>query len=251
MGRVLSDMSDSPYARSFGARAESYHRYRPRYPAAAIDFVLDGRAPQRILDLGAGTGLLTRDLIGRAPEVLAVEPDEEMRAVLATTAPGAEVLAGSAERIPVPDASIDAVLVGQAFHWFSRPAADRELARVLRPGGVVGLLWNVTERKLGWVSRLYEATEQPAPPADYQASDLDETLFTPPREFRVEGERELPGPDGLIGLAHTWSWVISRTPDEQRRIDQRLRILISQYAELQRPVIRMPQLTRVIRQYLR
>jgi SAM-dependent methyltransferase len=250
MGGVVRDMSDSPYARSFGARAQIYDRYRPRYPAAAIDFVLDGRAPQRILDLGAGTGLLTRDLIGRAPEVLAVEPDDDMRAVLATTVPEAEALAGSAERIPVPDASIDAVLVGQAFHWFARPAADRELARVLRPGGVVGLVWNFTDRKLAWVSRLYEATEQPAPPAGYQPSDLDDTLFTPSQEFRVEGERELPGPDGLIGLAHTWSWVINRTPEEQRRIDRRLRILISQHAELQRPVIRFPQLTKVIRQYV-
>jgi len=251
MAGVISDMSGSPYARSFGARAQLYDRYRPRYPAAAIDFVLAGRAPQRILDLGAGTGLLTRDLIGRAPEVLAVEPDDGMRAVLATTAPEAEALAGSAERIPVPDASIDAVLVGQAFHWFARPDADRELARVLRPGGVVGLMWNITDRRLPWVSRLYEATEQPAPPEDYQPSDLDDTLFTPPQEFRVEGERELPGPDGLIGLAHTWSWVISRTPEKQRRIDQRLRILISQHAELQRPVIRFPQLTNVIRQYVR
>ena len=151
----------------------------------------------------------------------------------------------------MPDASIDAVLVGQAFHWFARPAADRELARVLRPGGVVGLVWNFTERELPWMPRLYEATEPPAPPAGYRASDLDDTLFTPPQEFRVEGERELPGPDGLIGLAHTWSWVINRTPDEQRRIDQRLRILISQYAELQQPVIRLPQSTKVIRQYLR
>ena len=248
---MIHDMSDSPYARSFGARAQIYDRYRPRYPAAAIDFVLDGRVPRRILDLGAGTGLLTRDLIGRAPQVLAVEPDDGMREVLATTTPEAEALAGSAERIPVPDASIDAVLVGQAFHWFARPAADRELARVLRPGGVVGLLWNFTDRELPWMSRLYEATELPAPPVDYQPSDLDDTLFTPPQEFRVDGERELPGPDGLIGLAHTWSWVISRTPDEQRRIDQRLRILISQYAELQQPVIRLPQSTKVIRQYLR
>lgn len=248
---MIRDMSDSPYARSFGARAQLYDRYRPRYPAAALDYVLEGLAPQRILDLGAGTGLLTRDLIGRAPEVLAVEPDEGMRTVLATTVPEAEALAGSAERIPVPDASIDAVLVGQAFHWFARPAADRELARVLRPGGVVGLVWNFADRNVPWVSKLYEVTEQPAPPAGYQPSDLDETLFTPPEEFRVEGHRELPGRDGLIGLAHTWSWVISRTPNEQRRIDQRLRILISQHAELQRPVIRLPQLTKVIRQYLR
>jgi len=247
----MRDMSGSAYATSFGAQAAGYDRLRPRYPGAAIDYALHGRTPTRLLDLGAGTGLLTRDLVGRAPEVLAVEPDDAMRAVLADAVPGAVALAGTAERIPVPDASLDAVLVGQAFHWFRRPDADHELARVLRPGGVVALLWNILDRSAPWVSGLYTATQQPAPPAGYQPSDLDEALFTPAEERTVASTHELPGPDGVIGLAHTWSWVITRSPAEQRRIDRRLRILITQHAELQQPVVRLPQHTKVIRQYLR
>jgi len=272
---VSTSMSGSPYARSFGAQARAYDRFRPRYPAAALDYVLgtaadgsvpddsaadgtvpDGTVPdstarRRILDLGAGTGLLTRDLLGRAAEVLAVEPDDGMRAVLAEAVPEAVALAGSAERIPLPDASVDAVLVGQAFHWFARPAADRELARVLRPGGVVGLLWNFTDRSAPWVSELYAATQQPAPPEGYQPSDLDGALFTAPQRFRTEVQHELPGPDGLIGLANTWSWVTTRSPADRQAIDRRLRILIGRHAELQQPIIRLPGWTTVIRQYRR
>lgn len=129
-------------ARSFGAEAARYAAVRPSYPTAAVDHALagsaPGRMPERILDLAAGTSKLTRSLIGRAGEVLAVEPDPQMLAELRVRVPEATALTGSAEAIPLPDASVDAVMVGQAFHWFQRPQAELEIARVLRPGGYSG-----------------------------------------------------------------------------------------------------------------
>ena len=93
--------------------------------------------------------------------MVAVEPDPQMLAVLTARLPQVRALPGSAESIPLPDGSVDAILAGQAFHWFARPDADREFARVLRPGGVVGLLWNVPDRGVDWVDELYRATRKP------------------------------------------------------------------------------------------
>lgn len=251
MGQVTSDLPGSAYARSFGSEAARYERIRPPYPAAAIDFVLaNTEQPQRILDLGAGTGKLTRSLIGRAGEVVAVEPDAQMRAVLASSVPLASVFEGSAERIPLPTGSVDAILVGQAFHWFSRPAADHELARVLRPGGVIGLIWNFPDRSVDWIPQLYQATGDRDGPWSAEHADLDPALFGDPELSTTCWEHELAGAGALLDMVHTWSWVITRSTREQQAVDRRLAVLVTQHAELQRPVIRMPQRTKAIRQYL-
>lgn len=245
------DLSNPAYARSFGTEAERYHRVRPGYPAGAIDFVLAGRPAGHILDLGAGTGKLTESLVGRAERLTAVEPDRTMLAKLTETLPSVTALAGDAEHIPLPDSSVDALFVGQAFHWFARPAADHELARVLKPGAVVGLLWNFPDRHVEWVPKIYEATREPQQPWSYRYRDLDAGLFTPPEEQEQSWVFEVPGPDGLVELARTWSWVIAQSPSERAAVEQRLRILRSQYADMQGPVFRLPHRTRVIRQYLR
>lgn len=238
-------------ARVFGGEADRYQRTRPSYPAQAVDFVLHGRPPGRVLDLGAGTGKLTRVLLGRAERVVAVEPDPRMRQVLAEAVPGVEVLAGSAERLPLPDASVDAVFAGQAFHWFPRPETDRELARVLRPGGVVGLLWNLPDHAVGWIPELSQAVREPEPPwlAVYQY--LDTALFTPAEAHWTSWRHQLPGLAGLRELVHTWSWVITRPAAEQRAIDDRLRVLAGRHAELQGAEIDFPFRTKAVRQYLR
>jgi len=239
------------YARSFGTEAERYDRVRPGYPAAAIDFALAGRSARHVLDLGAGTGKLTAGLLGRADQVSAVEPDEAMLAVLMRNLPSVRALAGGAGEIPLPDNSVDAVLVGQAFHWFPRPAADHELARVLRPGGVVGLLWNFPDREVEWVRKVYDATGSSAPPWSRPEADLDAELFTPTERANFHWRQEISGEDALLQLASTWSWVIIQSPVEQAATADRLRILRSQYAELQQPQLRIPQRTKVIRQFLR
>lgn len=135
---------------SFGSQAAAYERGRPSYPPEAVDWLLPDGA-RDVLDLGAGTGKLTSRLIERGLNVVAVDPIAELLDVLRTTLPDTPALSGSAEQIPLPDNSIDAVLVAQAWHWFDPDRAATEIARVLRPGGRLGLLWNVRDERPGWV----------------------------------------------------------------------------------------------------
>ncbi|MBA2359015.1 MAG: class I SAM-dependent methyltransferase [Actinobacteria bacterium] len=141
-------VSIHPVARHFDAAAADYERARPRFPREAIDQLarrLGLQPGRRVLDLAAGTGKLTRDLATTGADVVAVEPLAGMREQLRAAAPGVEVLEGTAEAIPLPAASLDAATVAQAFHWFDRPRAYAELARVLRPGGGLALLWNTRD----------------------------------------------------------------------------------------------------------
>jgi len=148
---------------SFGAAAAAYAEHRPGYAEAAVRWALepvrDGR-PVRVADVGAGTGKLTATLIGLGAEVTAVEPDPQMLAELRRTMPEARSVPGSAEEIPLPDASLDAVLAGQAMHWFDMNRALPEIARVLRPGGVLAGLWNVDDDRVGWVAGLAEMSKR-------------------------------------------------------------------------------------------
>ena len=133
----------------------AYERGRPGYPAEAVDElvrVLRIGPGATVLDLAAGSGKLTRQLVPAGATLLAVEPSAAMRGRLAGAADGVPVLAGTAEAIPVADGSVDAIAVGQAFHWFDGPRAVAELHRVLRPGGRVGLLWNVRDESVPWMA---------------------------------------------------------------------------------------------------
>jgi len=148
---------DDVAARGFGAGAAAYEAARPGYPDEAIAVVRDAvrvGSGIRVLDLAAGTGKLTRRLVELGASVLAVEPVAAMRDQLATVLPDIEVLEGAAEEIPVDDASVDVVTVAQAFHWFDAPAALTEIARVLRPGGRLVLLWNERDETTPWVAEM-------------------------------------------------------------------------------------------------
>jgi SAM-dependent methyltransferase len=140
-------------AGSFARVAGEYERGRPGYPRAAIEWLL-GAERLDVLDVGAGTGKLTRALLHAGHRVIAVEPLEEMRAILASGVPGARALAGSAEALPLHARSVDAVVVGAAFHWFDQQAALAEIARVLRAPGVLGLLGNAFDVTQPWAARL-------------------------------------------------------------------------------------------------
>lgn len=126
---------------SFDLVSDEYERTRPTYPPEVLDLLPLG-SDASVLDVGAGTGKLTRVLAARYREVTAVEPLANMRAVLERVVPGVTALAGSAEQIPVGDASVDGVLAAQAFHWFDTRVALPEIARVLREGGVFAIVWN-------------------------------------------------------------------------------------------------------------
>jgi SAM-dependent methyltransferase len=131
---------------AFGRTAREYELGRPEWPEELLDRVLAdlGLGPEAaVLDVGAGTGKLTRSLVPRFARVVAVEPDDAMRAVLEEVVPGAESRAGSAEAIPLGDEDVDAAFSGEAFHWFAWPEAVRELERVLRPGGGLAIFWNI------------------------------------------------------------------------------------------------------------
>src|SRR3981081_1687106 len=123
-------------ASSFGTIAEDYDRWRPGPKPAGVDW-LTPEGPARVVYLGAGTGALSRLLVGRVPDLVAVEPDVRMREVLARNVPEATVLEGRGEQLPLPDASVDAVLVSSAWHWMDADATVAEISRVLRPGGVL------------------------------------------------------------------------------------------------------------------
>jgi SAM-dependent methyltransferase len=146
---------------AFGRTAREYEIGRPEWPGELLDRVISEcaiAADATVLDLGAGTGKLTRALMARFARVIAVEPDDEMRAVLEEVVTGAEALAGEGEALPLEDASVDAVFSGEAFHWFATRRTVAELERVLRPGGVFVFLWNIfeahVEPELGEASRL-------------------------------------------------------------------------------------------------
>src|SRR6478672_5677183 len=138
--RAVSELDR--YRLSFDSVAEVYERARPTYAPAAVAWIAEQLPFGRVLDLGAGTGKLTRQLVALGADVVAVEPGDEMRRVFRRVLPDVEVHAGGAEAIPLPDASVDTVTVAQAFHWFDRDAAFAEMHRVLRPGGGYAVLWN-------------------------------------------------------------------------------------------------------------
>ncbi|WP_051950927.1 class I SAM-dependent methyltransferase [Actinacidiphila yeochonensis] len=141
---------DPARATVFGSAAEEYGRLRPGPCPEAVDWMAGGH--HRVLDLAAGAGTLTMMLVERGHEVVAVDPDERMRAVLAARNPGVRVLEGTAERVPLPDASVDAVVVSSAWHWFDPDRARAETARVLRPGGRLAVVWNSTDNEVEWVA---------------------------------------------------------------------------------------------------
>jgi SAM-dependent methyltransferase len=193
----------------FARSADAYERGRPGYPDAAVDRLVAALPGRHVVDLAAGTGKLTRALVARGLDVVAVEPVAEMRAAIA---PPASAHDGSAEAIPLPDDSVDAVTVAQAFHWFDGPRALREIHRVLAPGGVLALIWNrrdSTDELQGRLTALLEPLRGgvPAHRDDaWRAAIEDSALFGALREETFANEQAVDA-DGLADRVGSISFV--------------------------------------------
>lgn len=217
---------------SFGAIADEYDRYRPNYPREAVEWVLpDHLHALKLMDVGAGTGLLTKLLVEIAEEmhppgtVTAVEPDPQMAEVLMQRLPSVWVIASPAEHIDADEASVDCIVVGQAFHWFEPTVAVPEFARVLRPGGRLGVMWNVRLDSEPWVAALAnivggeDHTHAREHPRNNSMSGFDAIgAFEPVQRTEFRHAMTLDA-DQLVGLVDTFSYV-RLAPDRDQVLDQ-------------------------------
>ena len=218
----MDDRQRVQHSRSFDSVADAYDRARPSYPGTAVSWLL-GAAPLRVLDLAAGTGAFTRPLLEAGHIVLAADHLPSMLAHLRrrSSSPALAVVAASAEQLPLRDATFDAITVAQAYHWFDEASAVPELARVLRPGGVLALLWNQRDRTIPWVRRLGELMG-----SDDLHPDPSGTLGLSGFFGAVEWRRfRLYQPlnrDGLIDLVRSRSYVAVLGDAERQRLLRRV-----------------------------
>ncbi|PSL05402.1 methyltransferase family protein [Haloactinopolyspora alba] len=213
-------------AASFDSVAEIYQRARPDYPDAAVAW-LSGEPPMRVLDLGAGTGKLTRALADAGHDVVAVDPSEAMLSQLSELVPAADIRPGTAESLPVADDSVDVVTVAQAFHWFDHATALPEIARVLRPGGRLGLVWNHRDGSLPWVRELWEAIG-PSEAMVVEPAALGELFGR--SETAVFAHSQLIDLDGLLDLAASRSHVVLLSDDDRADVFRAMRACFEQQA---------------------
>lgn len=217
-------------AASFGAAAGSYERARPSYPAAAVSWLLP-HGEHRVLDLGAGTGQMSRALVARGLDVLAVEPSQGMREELSRVLPQISILTGSAEAIPLPDDAVDAVVVAQAWHWVDPGRAVPEVARVLRPGGRLGLVWNIRNERVDWVAELgalvHRGVEQ-----DMRSDEPPVGApFGPLESYDVPWTHRMPK-QTLLDLVASRSYVITLPADERAELLREVEGLLDSHPEL-------------------
>ena len=222
-------MPDDRYRLSFDSVADVYERSRPPYAPDALAWIAERLPLHRVLDLGAGTGKLTRQLVALGAEVIAVEPGDEMRRVLRSVLPEVEALAGSAEAIPLPDTSVDAVTVGQAFHWFRTSDALREMYRVLRPGGGFALLWNEWDDDDPLMHALNQIVESLRPDGSRGDRQRDEVWASPlfsGHERRTFGHAEQLPAEVAVQRVSSVSAMAAAEPEERQHALAAVRKLV-------------------------
>jgi SAM-dependent methyltransferase len=237
-----------PATRGFAA-ADVYERGRPDYPAAAIGKIvelLDLRAGRTVLDLAAGTGKLTRLLVPSGANVIAVEPVPEMRAELERRVPGVAALGGTAERIPLTEAYVDAVTVAQAFHWFDEEPALREIHRVLKGGGGIALIWNARDERSDLqaaLSEIIDPLEGSTPrrtKRDWKTMLADSGLFERCERRLFEHVQETDE-QGVVDRVTSISFIASASRSVREDVAARVRALVER---IDGP-IRLPYMTEV------
>lgn len=239
----LSADDKAKRAASFGEIAAQYERFRPGPPLEAVEWILPERA-RTVVDLGAGTGALSRLLVDRVDEVVAVEPDARMRSVLTDSVPGVRVVEGRGESMPLPDASADAVIASSSWHWVDPVPGLHEVGRVLVPGGVLGAVWSGPDRDAAFMAEaqallsgnaetggsgtaasllddqsraeLTAAVNDPA--ATTQVLEIPAGVpFDPPEHTVLTWDVALNAEE-LVGLLGTFSWVILMDDDARARL---------------------------------
>jgi len=221
---------------SFGRAAEAYQAGRPEYPAAAVEWMLrpvtEVHPFPRVADVGAGTGKLTRALVDHDAEVVAIDPDAEMLAALRADVPGVPTFLGTAEHLPLPDAALDAVVLGQAWHWVEPSSASAEVARVLRPGGVLGLVWNIRDDRVAWVAQMTAIMH--GSNAEIMIADGGPRIGAPFDSLEVarfEWSRPMTA-ERLLAMARSRSYLITASEADRDRIEGELRALFADLPEL-------------------
>ncbi|WP_238015389.1 class I SAM-dependent methyltransferase [Dactylosporangium sp. AC04546] len=220
-------MDFAAHASSFGAAADLYDRIRPQYPVEALQWAVPGSSD--IVDLGAGTGILTRQLRALGHHVIAVEPDDKMREQI-----DGDARAGNAAEIPVDDATQDAVTAGQAYHWFATEEAHTEIARVLKPGGCFVPIWNVRDESVPWVADLSGVFD------GHRAREALDERFLPQSQFGPHfGTAELRKfswsathtADSLVELVRSRSYYLVSDEPTRRRLEQEVRALVKDHGD--------------------
>ena len=256
-GPNLDKARRTELARSFQDGGEHYDRVRPGYPAECVEWLLaspDLRPPaggvRDVLDVGAGTGKFTARLLERGLKVVALDPSRDMLAQLERQFPGVRTITGTAEEIPLPDACMDAVTVAQAWHWCDPLPASREIARVLRPDGVLGLIWNQLDVSVPWVHRLSRIMH---------AGDVHKPHFRPPvgPEFRpleshLTGWTQPVTPPDLMELVKSRSYYLRANDSIRARVLANLRWYLGEHlGHADDDVLQLPYLTQTWRARLR
>lgn len=258
-GDGVAEPAGPPYSSSFGAAAAAYAEHRPDYAQAAVRWALELAPGARVLDLGAGTGKLTAALVALGAEVVAVEPDRAMLGELRRALPAVRALLGSAEAIPLPAASVDVVLAGNALHWFDMTVAGPEIARVLAPDGSLAGLWNVLDDRVDWVAGLERVGGSAAiGPRDTLSrwraatADLHRPTDGSVAQFGSAEQNEFPHgqsrtADSLVATIATRAGLLVMPARERDATLGRMRAFLASRPETARGEFTLPMLTGVLR----
>lgn len=227
-------------ATGFDQGAATYARGRPDYPPAIVDWLREALAlapHTQVVDLGAGTGKFVPSLLATGADVVAIEPVAGMRAQFAAAYPHLTVLDGTAEALPLTEASVDAVVCATAFHWFATAAALAEIRRVLRPGGRLGLIWNVRDERVPWVARLADLVRGYAGDTPRQADDAWRRVFPadgfgPLQHAEFAHSHEGPAETVIVGRLLSTSFIAALPASAREELAQRIRAVIAAEPEL-------------------
>jgi SAM-dependent methyltransferase len=224
------DEAHQTRAASFGPAAAEYDRGRPSYPGDAVDWMIPA-GTKTAVDLGAGTGKFTQLLVARGLEVTAVDPSEGMLAQLRASVPGVATAEGTAEMLPLPDDFADLVTAAQAWHWVDGERGFPEVARVLKPGGSLALVWNFRDNRDGWMKRFGEIISDRD-----EGLEVDGVRRAHPQfeefEYEVFSWSQTLTREGLIDLVKSRSIYLVASPDEQQSVLDKVGELLDSHPEL-------------------